>query len=320
MSRNRTIAPLAMLSICALLTAAVVFAPSAQSSPEPARTTPPPDDGKLRIIAFGAHPDDSEYRCAGVAALWAAQGHHVKLVSVTNGDIGHFEMAGGPLAQRRTAEVKLAAERLGTESEVLDNHDGELMPTLENRKKITRLIREWKADVVLSHRPNDYHPDHRYTGILVQDAAFMVTVPFFCPDTPALERNPVFLYYPDGFQKPNPFHPDIVVSIDDVFQKKIDAVDALASQIYETAYGVDAETRRRRLDAIPKDPAGRRAYAERIHAQRNASVADRYRDQLIEWYGEEKGRAVKYAEAFELCEYGTQPSREQLKALFPFFP
>ena len=53
------------------------------------QTKSPPDDGKLRIICFGAHPDDCELKASGVAALWAAQGHHVKLVSVTNGDIGH---------------------------------------------------------------------------------------------------------------------------------------------------------------------------------------------------------------------------------------
>ena len=128
----------------------------------------------LNILIFGAHPDDAEYKAGGTAALWAAQGHHVKLVSVTNGDIGHWGMSGGALAQRRTAESAKVAERLGVESEVFDIHDGELEPTLENRKKVVRAIREWKADVVISHRPWDYHPDHRYTGILVQDAAYMV--------------------------------------------------------------------------------------------------------------------------------------------------
>ena len=140
-----------------------------------------PDDGKLRIIVFGAHPDDCELKAGGVGAMWAKQGHHVKFVSVTNGDIGHWKIAGAPLALRRTDEVTKADEMLGIETEVLDIHDGELMPTLENRRTITRLIREWKADIVMSHRTNDYHPDHRYSGILVQDAAFMVTVPFFLP-------------------------------------------------------------------------------------------------------------------------------------------
>ena len=150
---------------------------------------------KLRIIAFGAHPDDNELRLAGTAAKWAALGHHVKFVSVTNGDIGHWQEAGGPLARRRTQEVQQAAKLLGITTQVLDLHDGELEPTLENRRTITRLIRDWKADIVLGHRPEDYHPDHRAVGQLVRDASYMVTVPFFCPDTPHLERNPVFLSY-----------------------------------------------------------------------------------------------------------------------------
>ena len=116
---------------------------------------------------------------------------------------------------------------------MLDIHDGELEPTLENRRRITRLIREWKADIVIAHRPWDYHPDHRYVGVLVQDAAFMVTVPFFCPDTPPLTKNPVFLYSSDRFQKPYPFRADIAVAIDDVFDQKLDAIHELESQVYE---------------------------------------------------------------------------------------
>lgn len=270
------------------------------------------DDGKLRIIVFGAHPDDCELDAGGTAALWAQQGHHVKFVSVTNGDIGHHEMAGGELARRRTAEVKRCAEILGITTEVLDNHDGELLPTLENRKEITRLIREWKADLVISHRPNDYHPDHRYTAILVQDAAFMVIVPNFCPDVPALRKNPVFVYAEDSFQKPNPFEPDVVVPIDSVLDKKVACIDALASQFYEWnpwLFGY--------LDEVPDDPAERLAWTEKRTRARYGPVADRFREQLIEELGPERGRAVQVAEAFELCEYGSQPSREELRAMFP---
>jgi LmbE family N-acetylglucosaminyl deacetylase len=273
------------------------------------------EGGKLRIIAFGAHPDDAEFKVGGTAAKWAALGHKVKLVSVTNGDIGHWNMAGGPLARRRTAEVKRAAQLLGVEAQVLDIHDGELLPTLENRQLITRLIREWQADIVLSHRPNDYHPDHRYTGVLVQDAAYMVTVPFFCPDTPPLKGNPVFLYYSDGFVRPYRFQPDIVVSIDDVFQKKIDAVDALVSQVYEGGANGSEEYVR----SVPSDAAGRRAWAEERHGARYGSIANQFRQELVQWYGQDLGKKVKYAEAFEICEYGRRPSRDEIKRLFPFF-
>jgi len=235
---------------------------------------------------------------------------------VTNGDIGHWRMAGGPLAQRRTAEVQEAARRIGTTAEVLDIHDGELLPTLDNRQKITRLIREWNADLVIAHRPNDYHPDHRYTGVLVQDSAYMVAVPFFCPDTPPLKRNPVFMYFPDNFEKPNPFKPDVIVSIDDVFEKKMDAVDALVSQVYEGgALGSEETLRQRHAD----NPIARREWATDSWQKRQGRIADKHRAALIDWYGEEEGKAVKYAEAFEICEYGRQPNREELKKLFPFF-
>lgn len=269
--------------------------------------------GTLRIICFGAHPDDCELQVGGTGALWAGRGHKVKFVSVTNGDIGHWAEAGAPLARRRRAEVEKADGLLGVATEILDIHDGELLPTLENRRVITRLIREWKADVVLSHRPNDYHPDHRYTGVLVQDAAYMVTVPNFCPDSPVLTNNPVFLYYPDRFQKPNPFKPDVVVDIGPVMERKLDALGIMVSQFAEGgANGYEG--------LMPSDAAGqkrRNAEVRASMARRNQSLADRFRSQLVEQYGEGKGAAVKFAEAFELCEYGRQPTKEELRRLFP---
>jgi len=278
----------------------------------PASEAQEPADGKLRVIVFGAHPDDCELDAGGTAALWAQRGHAVKFVSVTNGDIGHHEQAGAILARRRTAEVRRCAEILGITTEVLDIHDGELMPTLENRREIVRQIREWKADLVISHRPNDYHPDHRYTAILVQDAAFMVIVPSFCPDVPALRKNPVFVYSEDSFQKPYPFEPDVVVPIDSVFDKKVACIDALASQFYEwNPWLFDY------LDEVPDDPAGRLAWTEKRARQRYGATADRFRDQLVERLGPERGKAVTVAEAFELCEYGSQPSPEELRAMFP---
>ena len=271
-------------------------------------------DGALRIICFGAHPDDCELQAGGTAALWAAKGHKVKFVSVTNGDIGHWRDAGGPLARRRLAEAQQAARILGITVEVLDIHDGELLPTLENRRLLTRLIREWKADLVLSHRPNDYHPDHRYTGVLVQDAAYMVTVPHFCPDVEILKDNPVFMYYPDRFQKPNPFQPDIVVDIGPVLEKKLDALSGMESQFYEGGANGSPEL-------MPSDTDKQKERKRKVRegfAQRNQSLADRHRAKLVEWYGERAGK-VKHAEAFEVCEYGRQPNKAELKRLFPFF-
>ncbi|QDU27969.1 Mycothiol S-conjugate amidase [Anatilimnocola aggregata] len=274
-------------------------------------------DGKLRIIVFGAHPDDAEFKAGGTGALWARQGHHVKLVSVTNGDIGHWQMAGGPLAQRRAAEAKACGAKLGTTSQVLDIHDGELLPTLEHRQTLTRLIREWKADIVIAHRPWDYHPDHRYVGVLVQDAAFMVTVPFFCPDVPPLKTNPVFLYSSDLFQKPYAFRPDVVVALDEVFTQKLDAIHELTSQVYEG--GASGSEEFVRKVPLARDEAGRKAWLREKWEDRQGREADRNRDLLIKLYGEERGKKVRFAESFELCEYGRRPTADELKKLFPFF-
>lgn len=276
------------------------------------------ESSKLRIIVFGAHPDDAQYKAGGTAAKWIKAGHQVKLVSVTNGDIGHWQSAGGPLAARRLAEVKKADAVIGATTEVLDIHDGELMPSLENRQKIIRLIREWKADIVISHRPWDYHPDHRYVGVLVQDAAFMVTVPFVCTDVPPLLKNPLFLYSSDGFQKPYPFKADIIVSVDDVFDQKVTAIHEMPSQHYEGGANGSEE----HVKSVPPagDVAARKAWLRERWERRQGGEANRFRAALIQWYGEEKGKAVKFAEAFEICEYGRQPRAEEIKALFPFFP
>jgi N-acetylglucosamine malate deacetylase 1 len=305
----------ALLPLCLAAAAMSVLAARAAEAlpaPEPATI---PNDGKLRIICFGAHPDDCEIQAGGVAAMWAAKGHKVKFVSVTNGDIGHWRDAGGPLARRRMAEVEETARILGITSQVLDIHDGELMPTLENRRTLTRLIREWKADIVMGPRPNDYHPDHRYTGVLVQDAAYMVTVPHFCPDVPFLRKNPVFFYFPDGFQKPNPFQPDVAVSIDGVMEKKLDALGVLVSQFAEGGANGTA-------DLMPDDPAKQKKRHQEVRegfAHRSQSLAQRFRGKLTDWYGEDKAAQVKYAEGFEICEYGARPDKAELARLFPFY-
>jgi len=273
-------------------------------------------DKPLRIIAFGAHPDDAEFQLGECAAKWAALGHKVKLVSVTNGDIGHWDMVGGPLAQRRTAEVKESAKRGGWEVEVLDIRDGEVMPTLENRKIIARLIREWQADLVFCHRTNDYHPDHRNVGLLVRDAAFMVKVPYYVPDTPPIKHRIVFCYFPDRFTDPKPFEADIAVSIDDIMDKKIDVIDAMPSQVYEGgALGSEETMKKRFVDDLVK----RKELLMESWQKRQNRIAAKYRDTSIQWYGEALGNAVQYAEAFEICEYADQPSKAELLRLFPFF-
>jgi LmbE family N-acetylglucosaminyl deacetylase len=276
--------------------------------------TQTPAGRALRIIAFGAHPDDAELKFAGTAALLAAQGHKVKLVALTNGDVGHFAQAGPPLAQRRKAEVEACHKKIGVESAVLDIHDGELMPDLETRKKVANLIREWQADIVLSHRPWDYHADHRAVGKLAEDAAVIVVAPFLSPYTPATPRNPIFLFYSDPFLKPYPFDPIIAIGIDEVAEKKWDCIASMPSQ-FGDADSWQARTR----PNVPADDAARKTFLIEGVKQRSADVANQYRGLLVKLYGEQKGRAVRYAEAFELNQYGSAATVEELKKLFPTF-
>lgn len=269
------------------------------------------DSAKLHVIAFGAHPDDCDIKAAGLAAKFVQAGALVKFVSLTNGDAGHFSQGGGMLAKRRRAEAKEAGRRIGIVYDVLDIHDGELIPTLAVRREVIREIREWDADIVLSPRPNDYHPDHRNTGAVVQDAAYMVTVPNVVSDVPALHKNPVFLYYSDRFQRPQPFRPDIVISIDDVYDKKIDMLDAHVSQVYEWLPWHDGK-----LGEVPKDPAARKQW---LRSQRSDEVPTAWRTSLKKWYGAQAG-SIQHAEAFEITEYGAQPNNDEIRRLFPFLP
>jgi len=265
---------------------------------------------KLHIIIIGAHPDDPE-KVGGSAYKWAQLGHDVLMVSMTNGDAGHQSMTSEELAKRRREEARKAGEVIGVRYITLDNHDGQLMPTYENRLQVIRLIREHKADIVIFHRPYDYHPDHRYTGTLVLDAAYMVTVPKILPEVQHLDRNPLFLYMSDGFTHPEPFKADVVVAVDDVIEKKIDMYHQHTSQMYEWLpfnQGI--------LDKVPATDAERRAWLGKNRMMR--SDAEPYRANLIEQYGQEKGSKVRFCEAFQDSEYGTRLTKNNLYHFFPF--
>ena len=267
------------------------------------------DSSKIRIIMIGAHPDDCDQGGGGTAILFAKMGYAVKFVSVTNGDAGHQTMKGAELAKRRFAEAQEAGKRFGVTYDVLDNHDGMLMPTLDVRLQIIKKIREWNADIVIAPRPNDYHPDHRYTGVLVQDAAYMVAVPNILPETPALKKNPVFLYFQDRFQSPNPFRPNVAIDISSVFQQKIHAMDAHESQMYEWLPWIGHY-----LNDVPQNKNDREKWLAQTRA---VKITPEVRASLEKWYGKEKAAQVINAEAFEICEYGHQPGDEEIKKLFP---
>lgn len=267
------------------------------------------DNNKLRIIMIGAHPDDCDQKSGGTAIMFAKMGYAVKFVSVTNGDAGHQTMKGVPLAKRRFAEAQEAGKRFGVTYDVLANHDGQLLPTLAVRLQVIKKIREWNADVVIAPRPNDYHPDHRYTGVLVQDAAYMVAVPNVAPEVPALTKNPVFLYFQDGFQRPNAFRPDIAIDITDVYAQKVHALDAHTSQMYEWLPWIGHY-----LVKLPADKADREKW---LGQTRTVTITPDVRSSLVKWYGNDRAAQIKHAEAFEICEYGAQPNDEEKKRLFP---
>ena len=266
-------------------------------------------NGKLNIVVIGAHPDDADLTTGGTAIEFSQLGHNVLFVSLTNGDAGHFSTGGGALAKIRREEAQEAGKRFGVTYKVLDNHDGELMPNLNVRLQVIRLIREWKADVVIGPRPYDYHPDHRNTAIILQDAAYMVVVPNIAPDTPPLKKNPVFLYVQDHFQKPYPFKPDIAVDISNVFEQKVYAFSAHKSQFFEWLPWVSGK-----LDEVPE---GEKERLEWLASSRSRGISPEVRESLTKWYGEEKTGKATHAEAFEICEYGSQPDDNVTRGLFP---
>lgn len=265
---------------------------------------------KLNIIIIGAHPDDPD-KVGGTAYKWARDGNNVLMVSLTNGDAGHQSIKAKQLAKIRREEARKAGEVIGVKYITLNNHDGQLMPTYKNRLEVIRLIREQKADIVIFPRPYDYHPDHRYTGVLVLDAAYMVTVPTILPKVPFLEKNPLFLFMSDGFIHPEPFTADVCIPIDDVIEKKLDMYHQHKSQMYEWL-----PFNRGDLDKVPTSDADRRKWLGETRAA--GSGAEPYRKKLIEMFGKEKGSEIKYCEAYQDSGYGTRLTKENFYYYFPF--
>jgi LmbE family N-acetylglucosaminyl deacetylase len=267
----------------------------------------------LRLLVIGAHPDDAEYRAGGLAAKYRRLGHAVRFVSVTDGGAGHHLMPREELIRRRRAEAEAAGQVCGIDYEVWDCPDGELEPTLEARRRIITLIRSFQPDLLLTHRPNDYHPDHRYTSQLVQDAAFMVTVPKICPETPHLARDPAIMYLADDFQKPTPFQPNVVIDIDDAIDQKLAMLHCHASQMYEwLPYNWG------RTDEVPTGERDRLAFTARWVEERGPAPAA-FATLLERFYGNDAPR-IRWIEAFETCEYGRTLDAKLASELFPFVP
>lgn len=267
-----------------------------------------------RLLVVGAHPDDADIRAGGLACAAAAAGHDVKFVSATDGRAGHHVAHGDALAERRREEAAAAAAVAGIEYEVLENPDGRLEPTLENREDLIETIRRYEPSVVLSHRPNDYHPDHRATARLVRDAAYMVLVPAICPHVDPLEENPVFGHLSDTFETPTPFDPDVFVPVEgETLERKYDMLARHESQFYEWLPSVAGV-----LESVPSDPDARRAWLETAPIgplEEMRTAADRYREELLEAFGD-RGRTLSYVEPFEITAYGGELTADVAADLF----
>jgi LmbE family N-acetylglucosaminyl deacetylase len=268
-----------------------------------------------RIMLIGAHPDDADIKAGGTAARWTALGFDVRLVSLTDGRAGHHEMSGEPLAQRRRSESQAAASVIGASYEVLDCPDGELDDRLAYRHKVIRLIRSFRPDLIVTHRPNDYHPDHRFAGLLVQDASYLLTVPAVCPDVPHLSAAPVILSFSDAFTRPCPFEPHVVVDIEDVLDQLIGMLHCHESQFYEWLPFNAGHP-----EDVPVGDQFRREWLADRFRRRIAPLADRYRDLLVQTYGADQGEQIQSIEAFEVSEFGAPLDASARARFFPFLP
>ncbi len=272
------------------------------------------DEHKLTILVLGAHPDDAEYYAGPLLVAYRALGHRVKMVSVTDGSAGHFRLSGAELAAIRQQEAAASAALIGATSGVWANPDGRLEPSLQVRDQIIREIRATNPDLVMTHRPNDYHPDHRAVGQAVQDASYLVTVPPVIPEVPFLARDPVVAYLPDRFTKPTPMSADVIIDVSKHMQQAIAMLACHKSQFFEWL-----PFNRHALEEVPKDDAQRLVWLGDQYREFIRGHAERFRQELIAAYGP-PGATISYAIPLEISEYAGDFGLDQRRRLFPFSP
>jgi len=262
---------------------------------------------QYRFLMIGAHPDDMELRCGGLAQRLIENGHRVRFLSMTDGGAGHHVMDRESLILRRAKEAQAAADMLGVEYRIMPIPDGCLEATLAVREMLIREIRSFSPHVILTHRTADYHPDHRACGQLVMDCSYMVNVPLICSDTPCPEHAPVILSVWDRFTRPLPFRPTVIVPIDDLVEKKIDGALCHVSQFYEWLAFIEGWTD---VSDAPDFDAKTALLRQRLR-RRFAGEAALYPGFMPE--------GVRYAETFEWNEYGAPMNEELCKAMGGFF-
>ena len=269
----------------------------------------------LRIMIVAAHPDEADMYAGGTAALFAEMGAAVKILSITNGDAGHYEIGGMQLAQRRWREAQQAAQCLGIdEYEVLNEHDGELYPTMAVRNQVIERIRGWQPDVLIGFHPDGWgHPDNRNAGRVLVDAASFMKLPNILPTIPVF-RKPTLCLWMWDYSTINIHQHDIAIDVSPAIEKKLLACDAHATQFYENApWG------RGILNEVPENWGGKREFILKYWPE-FMYTQDSQRAGLEKWYGTEKANQIKYAETFQIAPYGFQPSDDEIQQLFPMLP
>jgi LmbE family N-acetylglucosaminyl deacetylase len=263
------------------------------------------------MLVVGAHPDDAELMCGGTVIRLIDAGGQAAFISMTDGSAGHHRLSGAALAERRREETRAVEHLLGVSYRVLDNLDGSLTDGIETRNQLISIIRKYEPSLIVTHRPNDYHTDHRHTSLLVQDAAYLVAVPNVCPTMPALTYNPVVMYAADSFRKPLPFRPDLLVDITDVYEKKLQAIACHESQFFEWLPHVQHID-----EPPPSGPSERLRWLDRHWGGR--TQLQRWRDCLAPRLRPAELERIRQLEAFEACEYGGPLDARSAKELLPF--
>jgi LmbE family N-acetylglucosaminyl deacetylase len=182
-----------------------------------------------RILAVGAHPDDIETCCAGTLAKYIKQGSEVSIAVASDGSAGHMTISPTELSDIRHAEAEQAAKMIGADFYWLGLADGMLFEDINTRFLFVELIRKSKPDIILTHNPNDYHPDHKAVSRILFDASFLSGLPNIKTDSlfhPGVQP----LYYFDTAGGVN-FNPTEFVDITDTYKIKLKMLSCHVSQI-----------------------------------------------------------------------------------------
>ena len=153
----------------------------------------------MNILAIGAHPDDIEILCAGTLARYAEVRHTVTMAVFTDGSMGDAHLPPAELARIRHKEARAAAAVIGARLLWPGITDEHVFANEAQRRVMIDLLRDADPDVILTHSPNDYHPDHRHVSQLVFDSYFQKGLPHILKQTrPACRFGQTQLYYMDN--------------------------------------------------------------------------------------------------------------------------